>query len=161
MGESCVICKQDMKQVTPLHVQHKHNMTWEEYQKAKNDPEFLAQVEKSAMERAKRTEGENYARQILLNYWFSPLLLSSMMKNFKEHNTIDRTMFTPPPIDLKKFDGMKIVETGSLSEAEALVKSGKWIAVTARGGIQEIEDENGVVKTIRRPKIYELRRKEG
>lgn len=151
-----------METVTPLHVKHKHDMTWEEYQKAKKDPEFLAQVEKAAKSRTKREEMAEYTQQILANYWFSPQLFSTIIRNFKDHATPDRTMFIPPKIDLSKFEGMSIVKTSLVDEAEALEKTGNWVTVKVSGGIgEEVEDDTGKVTIVKRPKIYEVHKKKG
>lgn len=134
--QTCKICGEC--KANPLHVNKAHMMSWNEYKRVIQDPEFLKDVQLQRELREKQQKDNARKEQILLYNWFvKPGTLLRTMERYKDHAKSSKKSFRGSIYDLSEFDGQTEAIVGTVELAEAMTKNG-WECVTTKGGREGI-----------------------
>lgn len=128
----CVICEK--VKANPLHVNKKHQMSWNEYQRLSVDPEFLKEVATHRKLREEKAVEEYRSSRILTYKWFTKTRsLTGIMKRYLHHAKSAKAAFKGSVFDMSEFDGQTEAIVGTVELAEAMTKNG-WECLTKKGG---------------------------
>ncbi len=131
--ELCKICEE--KQANPLHVKSAHDMNFSEYKKLTQDESFMKDVATHKELRTEKEAEEYKLKRILAQHWFPKAsTLTGIMKRYLVHAKPAKEAFVGKEIDISAYVDKDEANVPTVELAEALIKSGDWVAVAKKGG---------------------------
>jgi hypothetical protein len=131
--ELCKICEE--KTANPLHVKSAHDMNFSEYKKMIENEDFMQDVAKHRKLREEKEAEEYKLKRILAQYWFPKAgTLTGVMQRYLSHAKPAKEAFVGQEIDISRYVDKDEANVPTIELAEALMKSGEWVAVAKKGG---------------------------